>query len=245
MKTKYLSGLKNMLGLMVCAGLLFGCQAGQDGEPGPQGPTGAAGAKGPAGIPAADGLPRIKVGSIGGTVSGLRAEGAQFEEPFNFQYVHPANMGIITQRSTGVYDISVYREDSLSTGSLFFYFETDANFANPKFRSGGFDLKKAGTNNQYSLFEANYNFYASNSTYTQNSFTNTISNVAFNTTTGTLTADFDWVVDNTSHSYNGTVNNQFSYVSYNNTSQSRQPMRIKGTFSIPVRQRSYRVKAGQ
>ncbi|MBD0257165.1 MAG: hypothetical protein ICV83_15720, partial [Cytophagales bacterium] len=86
MKINYFNGLKNTLCLVVCAGLLLGCQPGQDGEPGPQGLAGAAGAKGPQGLPGDNATVGIKQGNFTGTATGQLSNGSSFNETINYQY---------------------------------------------------------------------------------------------------------------------------------------------------------------
>lgn len=244
MKVKFFNGLKNTLCLMVCAGLLFGCQPGQDGEPGPQGPAGAAGAKGPQGLPGDNATIGIKLGSFTGTATGQLSNGTPFSEAINYQYVPQGSVTSFTQVD-GVNKIRIYQRDSLRSGRIFLEFETDANFANPRFVLGNFESTKAEANNQYTLVEANYSFSTRNTTYTRGEVTGTLSNISYSAATGTLTGSLDWQVDNADFNDTGFINGEHYYVSFLNTSASGQPMRIKGTFSVPLRQRSYRVQAGQ
>jgi hypothetical protein len=232
------------MSLVVCAGLLFGCQAGQDGEPGPQGTAGAAGTKGPQGLPGTNGTPIIKQGSLTATLTGLRANGTPFEESINYQYTSAGGLASFTQRN-GVNEISIYQQDSLGLGHLSLYFETDANFANPRFIIGDLESNKTVTNNQYDFTYADFYLYVRNKTYTSNVIANTISNVVYDATTGRLTGNIDWQVDNSNYYDSGTIGTKDYVVSLNNTSGSRQPLRIKGTFSTFVKHRAFRVKAGQ
>lgn len=243
MKTKYLSGLKNTLCLLACAALL-GCQAGQDGDPGPQGPAGPAGAKGPQGLPGASGTPVVKLGSITGTVTGFRSNGSAFEETINYQYA-TADAPTFFDQYNGKNLVGIYRQDSLGLGRLTLQFETDAGFANPRFTSGDFESDRAGANNQYDFVEAYYSFWTYNKTYTRDEIRNTISNLSYSAATGLLTGSFDWQVTNVTYFDDGFANNEDYLVQFNNTSANGKPLRIKGTFSVPLKQRSYRVRAGQ
>ena len=244
MKVKFFDGLKNTLCLMVCAGLLFGCQPGQDGEPGPQGLAGAAGTKGLQGLPGANATVGVKQGSFTGTATGQLSNGTPFNEAINYQFVPQGGITAFTQVD-GVNKIRIYQRDSLRTGNIFLEFETDANFANPRFVLGNFEYDKAGANNEYTRIEANYGFFTKDTPYTRSEVTGTLSNISYSAATGTLTGSLDWQVDNTDFFDHGYVNDKFFHVSYHNTSASGQPMRIKGTFSVPLRHRSYRVNAGQ
>lgn len=244
MKVKFFDGLKNTLCLMVCAGLLFGCQPGKDGEPGPQGPAGAAGAKGPQGLPGVNATIGVKQGNFTGTATGQLSNGTPFNEAINYQFVPQGGITSFTQ-ANGVNKIRIYQRDSLRSGHIFLEFETDANFANPRFVLANFEHNKAGANNEYTLIEANYGFFTRNTTYTRSEVTGTLSNISYSAATGTLTGSLDWQVDNTYFNDNGFINGNFFHVSFHNTSASGRPMRIRGTFSVPLRHRSYRVNAGQ
>jgi hypothetical protein len=236
-----LAAIKNNLLLLVCVGVLAGCQPGKDGAPGPQG---TAGAKGVSGATGQDGEQQVKSGSITGTVTGSRADGTPINETINFQYSFVSNPPTLLQNGEQQW-FTFYRNDSLRTSTLTLRFRVDGDFTNPRFVSGAYSSRKAGAANAFAMASANFFYSGFNTSYEPEPVTGTLSKVAYDPITGLLTGHFDWQVTNTFYSDSGTNNNGSYRVTYQNYSGSSKPMRLTGTFSIPFKQRAYRVRAGQ
>ncbi|CAA9283983.1 MAG: hypothetical protein AVDCRST_MAG56-3956 [uncultured Cytophagales bacterium] len=241
MKNTMLAAIKNKVMLLVCVGVLAGCQPGKDGAPGPQGPAGAKGAPGAAGQ---EGEQMVKSGSIAGTVTGARADGTPINETIDFQYFPPSTESTFERNSDRI-RLSIFRSDSSQNSSLWLSFEVNNDFTNPRFVVGIYYARKAGSNNGFALAAANFIYDGFNTSYVPAPVTGTFSNVAYNPNTGLLTGNFNWQVTNTFHSDSGIGANGVYQVNYQNYSGSSKPMQLTGTFSIPMKQRTFRVRAGQ
>jgi|GEM_PF-1588535 len=241
MKNTMLATIKNNVMLLVCVGVLAGCQPGKDGAPGPQGPAGAKGAPGAIGQ---DGEQMVKSGSITGTVTGSRADGTPINETIDFQYFPPSTESTFERNSDRI-RLHVFRSDSSQSSSLSLSFEVNNDFTNPRFVFGNYYARKAGSNNAFALAAANFFYHGFNTSYVPAPVTGTFSNVAYNPNTGLLTGNFNWEVTNTFFDDRGTNTNGVYQVTYQNYSGSGKPMQLTGTFSIPTKQRAFRVRAGQ
>jgi hypothetical protein len=241
MKNTFSAAFKIVLFLLLGGGLLPGCQSGEDGPPGPQG---ADGTKGATGIKGLDGEALVKTGNITGNVTGQRGDGSALNETYRLDFMYNSNPTTINKTSTG-YAISFTRLDSLLNTSASLSFQTDLNFKNPKLMNGNFSLRKRLENNDYALNSAYLSYYNDKSTFEPATVTGAISNVVYNPVTGLLTGNYAWQVDNTEFNDSGYINGNYYYVYYVNRSNSGKSLQVSGTFSIPMKVRSYRVRAGQ
>jgi hypothetical protein len=151
---------------------------------------------------------------------------------------------MIAQNGYGHF-FSFYRNDSLRTSTLSLTFQVEDDITNPRFVSGAYSSRKTGVANGVAMASANFYYNGFNTSYEPTPVTGAISNVAYNSNTGLLTGNFDWQVTNTFHRDSGTNSNGSYSVNYHNYSGSGKPMQLTGTFSIPMKQLTYRVRAGQ
>lgn len=241
MKNTFSAAFTIVLFLLLGGGLLPGCQPGEDGPPGPQGSDGA---KGATGVKGPDGEALVKSGNVTGTVTGQRGDGSALNETYRLDYMYNFSPTTITKTSTG-YVINFTRLDSLLNTSVFLSFQTDLNFGNPKLMNSNFSLRKRLENNEYALNSAFLYYYNDKSSFEPAPVTGTISNVAYNPATGLLTGNYAWQVDNTEYNDSGYINGNYYYVYFVNRTNSGKSLQVSGTFSIPMKVRSYRVRAGQ
>ena len=245
MKNKLSAAFKIVLFLFISAGLLPGCQPGEEGLPGPQGTTGAAGPKGATGVKGPNGEPMTKAGNVTGTATGQRADGSALNETYQLDYT-PNYAPPTINKTDSKYSVYFYQYDSLHNTNLRLVFETDLDFKNPKLIDAAFGLRKRLENGDYAFTGAYMYYYGYNTTYTNAVMTGTVSNVAYHAATGLLTGNYAWQVDNTQHNESGPhANGSYYYVNYVNKSVSAKPLLLTGTFSIATKIRSYRIRAQQ
>jgi hypothetical protein len=245
MKNTFSAVFKVVLFLFMGAGLLPGCQPGEDGPPGPQGTTGTAGPKGATGVKGPDGGLLPKAGTVTGTVAGQRADGSALNESYTLEYSSGPTPATITKTGSG-YLVFFSQYDSLQNAFLRLVFETDPDFKNPKLTDAGFSLRQRLENGEYALHWASLYYVRYNTTYTNATITGTVSNVVYDAASGLLTGNYAWQVDNTRYNESGPLDNgSYYYVNYANQSGSQKPLQLTGTFRIPSKVRSYRVRAQQ
>ncbi len=199
--------------------VLFSCK-GKDGDPGPQGDPGVAGLQGQ---PGSRPTSVFKEGFVKGTITGFRADGVTplnetFAYEFNdtrlasyYNYVRQTN-------HPNVYEFNIMRTDSLGRSSFDMTFRAPLNVSADTVNRVILSYNKDLSNNMVLGVEGSFWRSSGKATTVQ------LTNLAYNQSTGVLTGNIAWDVNNESVFTES--------LSYYNFSASEKPFRLTASFSV-------------